>query len=164
MDQYEEDAIEAIDKKVKRRGRALVEKVEAAPTPPSLSVIYAALKSGARASDIAKLCGVTEKELTEVIRKYQLDPTAIQAFKKERGEMLANVQRRIVESIDPEVIERASLRDRATAFNVFHAAERLTEGKSTANLAVEALTMEYDELTRQEEKLMAELRASGVPV
>ena len=64
------------------------------------------------------------------------DPVALENFKKNRADILAEKQRMIVEAITPEVIQKASLGTLALAKCQLYDKERLERGLSTGNLSV----------------------------
>ena len=65
------------------------------------------------------------------------DPERLQHYEDARPKLFTAVEERLMQSlVDEEVIEKASLRDRAVTFGIVHDKRRLEDGKSTSNLAV----------------------------
>ena len=103
------------------------------------------IAAGKTKTEIARNMGLTPQSLgNRVKRRGDIlqanplisDPIALENFKKNRADILADVQRKIVEAITPEKIEKASLGTLALAKCQLYDKERLERGLSTGNLSV----------------------------
>lgn len=97
---------------------------------------------GWRYSEIAKRLKCHESSVKQALGKYQhlltgLQSGELQSYRKNRSELFTMVEREMMASmLDPEAVAKASLNNRAYAFQQIHTARRLEEGKSTENHAV----------------------------
>jgi len=81
---------------------------------------------------IAKLVGCSRPNIVQRLQKAAVDIELTYKFRKHRGEILANLQRRIIQSITPADLEKAGLRDKVISSGILFDKERLEEGKSTS--------------------------------
>ena len=78
----------------------------------------------------------------QALSKYQhllneLQPGALQAYREKRADLFTVVEREMMASlVDPAAMAKASLNNRAYAFQQIHTARRLEEGKSTENKSI----------------------------
>ena len=116
--------------------------------------------NGLSERQIAKMLGVTKNAIHYHIVKHDIpSKNDLEAFRNGRGDLFANMQRNIANSIDLETIKSASFLQRMTAIGVAYDKERLERDLSTNNVSVmhatdytkdiEALDAEYEELSNQ---------------
>jgi hypothetical protein len=93
--------------------------------------------------EIAAVLGVTAQGVYQALDKFESfltdagQPGLLQAFQDSRGELLNAMEMRLMRSlVDEDAISKASLNNRAYAFEKIHQARRLQEGKSTENVSV----------------------------
>ena len=91
---------------------------------------------------IAHKFGVAESSIAQAMGKYahllnELQPGSLEAYQAKRSQLFTAVERELMASLlDPSAMAKASLNNRAYAFQQIHTARRLEEGKSTENHAV----------------------------
>lgn len=83
-----------------------------------------------------------------IIRKTDLD-----GYKMTRSDQFAMKQAQILDGMDSESIEKASLRDKAIALGTLYDKERLERGQSTENIEFADITNEIDELRKQYDEI-----------
>lgn len=123
----------------------------ASPAPPILHPkphrvdVAKALKlrlNGATLEDIGLLQGVTKQAVYQALTKFEpflrgVEPGELTAYSEERANLFNRVEQHLTESLlDPDVLAKASLNNRAYAFKQIHEARRLESGQSTANISV----------------------------
>jgi hypothetical protein len=93
--------------------------------------------------EIGSILGVSKNAVHKAIHNFEAflqeagQPGVLQAFQDNRGQLLSAIEMRMLRSlVDEEAISKASLNNRAYAFEKIHAARRLEEGKSTENVSV----------------------------
>lgn len=85
---------------------------------------------------IATLAGTDPSYTIEVLKRYGLSSTCINDFKKNRAEILAGLQHRLISSITQDDIQKAPVGSRILAACQIYDKERLELGKTTNNTAV----------------------------
>ena len=85
---------------------------------------------------IGKLLGCTKANVIQRLRPYKDEIESLPAFKKNRGDILAIVQNKLLNSISLDDIKGASLLQKVTAMGVLYDKERLETGQSTSNTSV----------------------------
>lgn len=91
---------------------------------------------------MADKLNVSYMSIKRALSKYQhilegLQPGAIEAYRAKRTDILTLVEREMMCSLlDPTAMAKASLNNRAYAFQQVHTARRLEEGKSTENKSI----------------------------
>jgi hypothetical protein len=93
--------------------------------------------------EIAAVFGVTAQGVYQALNKFEQflteagQPGLLQAFQDNRSSLLNAMEMRMMRSlVDEDAISKASLNNRAYAFEKIHQARRLEEGKSTENVSV----------------------------
>jgi hypothetical protein len=93
--------------------------------------------------EIASVLGVTAQGVYQALNKFEQflteagQPGLLQAFQDNRSSLLNAMEMRMMRSlVDEDAISKASLNNRAYAFEKIHQARRLEEGKSTENVSV----------------------------
>ena len=92
--------------------------------------------------EVADKLNVSYMSIKRALSKYQhilegLQPGAIEAYRAKRTDLFTVVEREMMCSLlDPAAMAKASLNNRAYAFQQIHTARRLEEGKSTENKSI----------------------------
>ena len=84
------------------------------------------------ASQIAKIVGCSKPNVIQRLHKACIQLEATDRFRKNKGDVLANLQRRISNSITDADLEKAGLLAKATSFGILFDKQQLFEGKSTS--------------------------------
>lgn len=111
------------------------------------------LAKGISRSEVARQFGVnvsspTLKRLAKIIPS----PEELDFYRNSRRNLLEATEGRLLDSLnDQGCVEKASLNNRAYAFQQVHNARRLEEGKSTGNVS-------YAVLVTEEARLLAQVR------
>lgn len=91
-------------------------------------------------AEIAKALGVPKSSVHAALQRLQKlvpDPDVVRAYEEVRPTLLTAVEQRLIASLtDEAAIEKASLNNRAYAFQQVFNARRLEQGKSTENMAL----------------------------
>jgi len=93
---------------------------------------------------IGDLTGVNRATVYRALKRYNINTRRTNDFIRQRAVILADIQDRLLESIDTESINKSSLRDRVTAAAILYDKERLETGKSTQNVALSKIVEEID--------------------
>lgn len=127
------------------------------PRMPELPLLVHCLKTGMTAAEIAKNCRVSVESVYSLLNRNRISLKLIQAWRENRADVLALRQISLVEAMTPEKIADTSIRDLATSFNILHTAERLEQGKSTANVSLASLNSSLEELEEAEKRIVEQL-------
>ena len=117
---------------------------------------------GLNNTQIAKICGCSKENIRIRLRPLLSDLASLPFYKRHRGDVLALRQKQIMDSMDEDTIEKASLKDRGIVFGILYDKERLERGKSTANVAYMDLVRAEKEKQREIEELEKEMGIKGV--
>lgn len=86
-------------------------------------------------SAIAEISGCAPATASQAISRYIKDVKALEDYKKNRADILAEKQREVLAALCPADIKKASGKDKAMIYGIFYDKERLERGESTSNLA-----------------------------
>lgn len=86
-------------------------------------------------AEIAEKTGVTPQAASQQLSQYIKDVTALDDYKKNRADILADTQRRVLSAMSDSDIKKASGKDKALMYGIFYDKERLERGESTSNMA-----------------------------
>jgi len=124
-------------------------KTELAPiepdTPNSLSkdisieAIIGLYLKGKSQAEISRQLGCSRANISERLGKYEEDVKALPDFKRNKADMLAMYQRRILNTLTPEDIEKQSAYQRVGMFSILFDKERLERDLSTDNVSHDVL-------------------------
>lgn len=104
---------------------------------PLAEAIKLRLENGLTLQQIADHYGVTKNAIWEGFRSAGLgDMEGLTEFKANRGDVLADIQKRVLAALDDDKLKSASARDLATLFGILYDKERLERGQSTQNTSV----------------------------
>lgn len=86
-------------------------------------------------TQIAKLNDVDHSAIVRCFQRYGINKEHLEAFKMNRGDILAGIQETVAASLTVEDIKGASVRDRTILLGTLYDKERLERGQSTQNVA-----------------------------
>jgi predicted transcriptional regulator len=86
--------------------------------------------------EIGKLCGITKQAVHERVSDAQPGLVRLESFKTHRGDVLANIQMMIANTLDEDEIKKMAARDKVLAFGVLYDKERLETGQSTSHVVM----------------------------
>ena len=111
-------------------------------------------------ADIAKHFDVTGESVRERIGGLVNTDFDLEAFKKNRADILSGKQLELLKSLTEDDIKKASPYQKVGMFSLLYDKERLERGESTSNIAYADLSDSLRGLQQEEEALMADLGAS----
>ena len=92
---------------------------------------------GMSLEQVGKVVGMTKQAVHLRLKRYNIDPNELAEFKRQKPDILDAAQAKMIEAVlDPEVISKANLLQRATTFAILFDKHRLQTNQSTSNLAV----------------------------
>jgi len=91
---------------------------------------------------MGKVLGCSHANIIKRLEPYREEIEALPSFKKNRGDMLAMVQNKLLNSVTIEDIKGASLLQKLSAFGILYDKERLETGQSTNNTSVLATVVQ----------------------
>lgn len=90
--------------------------------------------------EIAKATGLSKSSVWDALQRLEKvlpDPDQVEAYREIRPMLFTAIEEKLMASLaDDATIAKASLNNRAYAFQQIHTARRLEEGKSTENMAM----------------------------
>jgi|GEM_PF-3382772 len=92
-------------------------------------------EKGLSYAQIGKLLGVSKQAVHQLFEKSDFDAGTVERFRKSRGSILAEKQRKLLNSIDDSEIKKMAPRDRILGFGILYDKERLETGRSTENVS-----------------------------
>ena len=131
------------------------DEVDTEGTPPrgrkreaiSLEEIIPLRNKGLSLSQIGRLLGVSKQAVHQVFERHGFDTGTVERFRKDRGAIFADLQRRLLKSMTDEEIKKMAPRDRVVALGICFDKERLEVGQSSFNLSsLSVLIKQADEL------------------
>jgi hypothetical protein len=84
--------------------------------------------------EIGKILGCSGVNVLQRLKSLIYEVDLIEPFKKNRANIFAFHQNRIIHSISPADLEKAGLRDKVVAAGILYDKERLETGQSTSNI------------------------------
>lgn len=85
--------------------------------------------------EIGAICNADHSTVVQTYKRYGISGVHKDLYKRNRAEILAGLQDRILSSVTNDDIEKASLFQKAGVFGLLYDKERLESGLSTANMA-----------------------------
>jgi len=82
-------------------------------------------------TQIANLLNCSKQNINQRLKDYRDDIQGLPAFKKNRADILALTQSRIINSLTNKDIQKTPAVQRATMFGIFYDKERLERGQAT---------------------------------
>ena len=116
------------------------------PKDIPLESIIELYQKGLSTRQIAKLLNCTHPNIVQRLKEYKKEILGIESFKKNRSDILAIVQSRIINKITESDVKKASLLQKTTAISQLYDKERLERGQSTSNLAVQSIATDLQSL------------------
>ena len=94
------------------------------------------------ARQMGKVLGCSHVNVIKRLEPYREEIEALPTFKKNRGDIFALVQSKLLNSVTCEDIKGASLLQKLSAFGIMYDKERLETGQSTNNTSVLATVVQ----------------------
>ena len=91
--------------------------------------------TGMSRREIADEVGCDQRTVAKVLDKYGIKQDEVEVYKKNRADIFAGLQEKIVASMSGTDLEKVPFRDKTIALGVIGDKERLERGESTSNLA-----------------------------
>ena len=95
-------------------------------------------------SEIGQIVGRHKSNVMRCLREHEIDTKRVDSFRRMRADLLSSAQSEMLDNINPEKMEKASLKDLSIAFSILYDKERLETGKSTQNLALSKIVEMVD--------------------
>ena len=92
-------------------------------------------KGGATYAEIAKVQGVSPQAVNKQIKDL-LPNEDTETFKNHRADILAEMQSKLLSSIEPDEIKKVPVDKRIVSMGILFDKERLERGKSTSNVSI----------------------------
>lgn len=106
-----------------------VPKVSSAPKYiPIETILHYKLEKRLTDQDIADLVGCTRTAISKRLKPYKEDIEALRHFKKNKGDVLALHQRRMLKHLTSAKLKKASPRDLTTCFGILYDKEQQERG------------------------------------
>jgi predicted DNA-binding protein YlxM (UPF0122 family) len=102
-------------------------------------IVALAVHSNAPPMEIAELCNTSHQNVYQTLNRYGIDIKDLDNYKKQRSDILAGIQDKILNKIELSGIKIDSaktLKDALTGFGILYDKERLETGKTTGNIGV----------------------------
>ncbi len=94
--------------------------------------------------EIGKLVERSHSRVVQILKQYNIEKQKVEDFKEHQEEILLGVQGRILESIDDEALQKASLSQKMVGYGIAFDKMRLLENKSTQNLTLAQIVVKVD--------------------
>jgi len=111
-------------------------------------------RKGLTCDEIARLMGCSASLVSERLNEIEAKLNAVKVYREVESDILALKELELLSGITPEKVEDANARDLAMAAAMLYDRRRLSEGKSTANIA-------YADMVQQLREIERELRELG---
>ena len=116
------------------------------PKAIPLESIIELYQKGLSTRQIAKLLNCTHPNIVQRLKEYKREVLGIETFKKNRGDIFALFQSKIINKVTEDDYKKASLLQKTTAISQLYDKERLERGQSTSNLAVQSVATDLQSL------------------
>ncbi len=126
------------------------------PTSPKYIPIESIIelrKKSLSTRQIAKILGCDHSNIVRRLNAYKAELQGIEPFKRNRADIFALVQAKIINNITDNDIAKASLLQKATSVAVLYDKERLERGQSTENIAYSSTITRIDDRSSEITKL-----------
>ena len=110
---------------------------------------------------IAKIQGVTTQAVHQRLKQF-LPTEETELFKKNRADILATAQLKIITQIDQPKLKKAGLRDLVVSAGILYDKERLERGLSSQNVSYNVITEQLKKIDEEEADLRRQLIELGV--
>jgi hypothetical protein len=85
--------------------------------------------------EVAAICDTSHSHVIATLQRYGIQKERVDNFKKHRGDILAGLQERMINSVTDKDIKQATMLQRVTATAILYDKERLERDLSTSNIA-----------------------------
>lgn len=106
-----------------------------------LAKIIALRKKGLSVNEVARALGCTPENIMNRLQSEGLDrfdPSVVESYRKAESDILAFQETRLLGGLTDQKIKKAGVKDLGITFGIMFDKRRLSEGKSTANIATYA--------------------------
>lgn len=98
--------------------------------------VFLLKRKGLSNAQVGKLLGCSAQNIDYLIKKYGDSLETVETYKKNRADLLAAKQSRLLEALTDEKIEKMAGRDLVVSLGILQDKERLQRDQSTMNLSV----------------------------
>lgn len=114
---------------------------------------------------IGKLCGgLTKQAVQQRIALADYQQGEVRQFVRDRADFLAEMQYRILSTIDNEEIKRAPFGTKIVSMGILFDKERLERGQTTEIISYDDIRARQDALRSQRDQIADALRARGIDI
>lgn len=111
-------------------------------------------------AEIAKLTGCSRQNIQQRLEAIEYSKEDLENFKKNRADVFAFMQSKLINSIDSKTAKEMSPYHRIVSLGILFDKERLERGKSTENVDVWTLTASLRDIEKRESELMKDIRSA----
>lgn len=108
-------------------------------------------------SDIAKMFNVTPSAIHQRFSHAGYTPQRLKHYKDNRANIFDFLASKIINSLTPRDLKRASFLQKITAMGILYDKMRIERGLSTVNVNIQALHAEAKDLDAEDRRLQAEI-------
>lgn len=119
---------------------------------------------GMTITECARDLEMSTTAVTNALDKENIRPGYLKLYKDHKANVLALMQKKILDSVSIEDLEKASLAQKMMGYGILYDKERLELGKSTQNIAFADLTRDVEELDKKCRELDKELGYTTIDV
>jgi len=87
-------------------------------------------------ADIGRITGTSKQNVSAVLKRYNIDNKQLSSYKQFQADILSGLSNNILSTIDHDIINKASLKDRVLSSAILIDKSRTIEGKSNVNIAL----------------------------
>jgi transposase len=113
--------------------------------------------------DIAVKLGCGKSTVSECLNRYFPEGRGLSVYRNHKADYLQSKQAQLLHALDESKISAMSGRDLVVATGVLYDKERLERGLSSANISVQDISSDLNELEAEEAALMDELKMLDAP-
>ncbi len=99
--------------------------------------------------EIGKLVGCSPENVCQRFKAIDYTPERLKDFKKNRADILAHLQSKLINNISEDDVQKAPLGTKVLAMCQLYDKERLERGQSTEIVDVQSISMDINELIDQ---------------
>jgi len=111
-------------------------------------------QKGLSLPEIAKLLGCSKQNVQQRLEAVGFNKEDLENFKNHRGDVLAFIQSKLLNSIDDETIKGMNPYQRIVGTGILFDKERLETGRSTQIIDTFELTARLEDLQKQREEIL----------
>lgn len=131
--------------------------VDTAPKNIPISTILQYKNKGLSDTEISRLVGCSQQNISQRLQEYRLEIDGLKAFKENRADTFAVLESKLLNSLCESDIKSMSAGSRITGAAILYDKERLERGQSTQNIAYTDMSRRLSELDNEINRLSEEL-------